>query len=148
MNNFEDFCHKFKPLLDAQIYKGKQFKRWKGFEFIAKELFSKNKSINIIETGTLNTDNDWLGYGQATLVWDWIISKTTGSVYSVDNDFEKIKFGQARCKKVKFIHCDSIGFLRGADASALDLLYLDAYDWELEKHISSCIHHMTELGAI
>lgn len=148
MNHFEDFCQKFKPLLNAPHFKNKQFKRWIAFEFIAKELLSKNKPIYMIETGTLNTDNDWLGYGQATLLWDDIVSKTLGKVYSIDIDLDKIKFARSKCKNINFIHCDSIGYLRGVDATDLDFLYLDSYDWDLDKHISSCLHHMTELGAI
>jgi len=148
MNYFEDFCQKFKPLLTANEYKQNQYNRWAAFEFIAKELLEKNKPLTIIETGTLRAENDWLGYGHSTLMWDWIVSKTSGDVYSVDIDHDAIKFARPRCNNIKFIHCDSIGYLRSVEASKLDLLYLDSYNWSPQEHISSCLHHMTELGSI
>jgi hypothetical protein len=148
MNHFEEFCQQFKPLLKASVYQRHQFNRWDSFELIARDLFNRNKELCIVETGTLNSDNDWLGYGQSTLLWDWIIAKTKGSIYSVDIDIEKIRYGRARCKNVNFIHCDSMGFLRGIDASKIDLLYLDSFNWSKEEHISSCLHHMGELAAV
>lgn len=148
MNHFEEFCHIFKPLLSTNVYKKNQYNRWASFEFLAKELLYKNRPLNIVETGTLRSENDWLGYGHSTLLWDWIISKTNGLFYSVDIDSAAIKFARARTKNTNLIHCDSIGFLRGAEASNIDLLYLDSYNWSEEEHISSCLHHMTELGAI
>lgn len=144
----EEFCHKFKPLLLTQVYKTNQYNRWEGFEFIIKDLLSRNKELSIIETGTLNSENDWLGYGQSTLIWNWLASKRKTNICSVDIDVEKIRFGRARCENVKFIHCDSMGYLRGVDASSLDLLYLDSFNWSKEQHISSCLHHMGELAAI
>ena len=152
MNNLQEFQEKFKPLLTAKFYAKNQYSRWEGFEFIAKELFYKNKPLKIIETGTLNSENDWLGYGQSTMIWDWIISRTKGVAYSVDTDLEKIRFGRSKCNQfninINFIHCDSMGYLRGVDAIGLDLLYLDSFNWSKEEHISSCIHHMGELAAI
>lgn len=148
MNYFLEFQNKFRALLSAPSYKQHQFSRWDSFEFIVKELFEKNRELFIVETGTLNTTNDWLGYGQSTLIWDWVISKTKGLVYSVDIDIEKIKIARLSCNNINFINCDSIGFLRGLEASKIDLLYLDSFNWSLEEHISSCLHHMTELGAI
>lgn len=148
MGYFDEFCREFKPLLTTQSYKKNQYNRWAAFEFLAKELLEKNRPLKIIETGTLRAENDWLGYGHSTLLWDWIIKKVGGLVYSVDIDYEAIKFARARCNKIDFIHCDSVGYLRGADANNLDLLYLDSYNWSLEEHISSCLHHITELGAI
>lgn len=148
MNNLEEFYTKFKPLLTAKEYKKNQYSRWDAFEFIAKELLEKNKPLKIIETGTLRAENDWFGYGHSTLIWDWIISKTGGEVFSVDIDPEAIKFARARCKNINFINCDSIGYLRNVDENDLNLLYLDSYNWSKEEHISSCLHHMTELGTI
>lgn len=148
MNHFEEFCKQFKPLLCVNEYKKNQYNRWPAFEFIAKELLEKNRPINIIETGTLRAENDWLGYGHSALLWDWIISKTGGNFYSVDIDHEAIRFARARCKNINLIHCDSVGYLRTVDAEKVDILYLDSYNWSKEDHISSCLHHMTELGAI
>ncbi len=148
MNHFESFCQQFKPLLTAQVYKTNEFNRWESFEYIVKNLFNRNKELCIVETGTLNSDNDWLGYGQSTLIWDWLISRTKGIVYSVDIDIEKIRYGRARCNNVNFIHCDSFGFLRGFDASKIDLLYLDSFNWSKAEHVSSCLHHIGELAAI
>lgn len=148
MSKFDEFCSEFRPLLTASSYSKHQFKRWPAFEFIVKELLQKEKQISIIETGTLRTVNDWLGYGHSTLIWDWILSKKDGHCVSVDIDYEAIKFARERCKRIDFIHCDSIGFLRNCEAHDLDLLFLDSYDWSKELHLNSCLHHLTELGAI
>lgn len=107
-----------------------------------------NKPLYIVETGTLNSDNNWLGFGQSTMIWDWLISKTKGIVNSVDIDLNNIKFARSKCNNINFVHCDSVGYLRGLDENNIDLLYLDSYNWSKEDHISSCLHHMTELGAI
>jgi hypothetical protein len=144
----QEFQTTFKPLLTAPSYRPGQFQRYPAFEFIAKELLSKDKPLKIIETGTLRKDDDWLGYGHSALIWEWLLSKKPGKCYSVDIDHTAIKFARTKCKYIDFIHCDSIGFLRGADATDLDLLFLDSYDWGPEKHLSSCLHHMTELGTI
>ena len=147
MNYINEFYSKFKPLLTSASYKPGQFHRWPAFEFIAEELFKKNRPLKIIETGCHRGEN-WLGYGHSTVLWDYIISKTGGEVYSCDIDSEAIKFARSKCEKVKFVNCDSIGFLRTCDAENLDFLYLDSYDWSREKHVSSCLHHMGELAAI
>lgn len=148
MSLFQEFQQNFQPLLCVKEYAKHQFNRWAAFEFIAKELLEKQKKLKIIETGTLRSANDWLGYGHSTLLWDWILSKKEGECYSVDIDYNAIKFARERCKRVEFIHCDSVGFLRTCDAENLDLLFLDSYDWSKELHINSCLHHMTELGSV
>lgn len=145
----EDFIKTFKPLLEFYTPPKKdQYKRWAAFEFIAQELFKKNKELLIVETGTLKKDTDWLGYGHSALLWDWIVERTGGKIYSVDINMEAVKFTRARCKHVRPIHCDSIGFLRGFNEENIDLLYLDSYDYSAETHIPSCLHHLGELAAI
>lgn len=148
MNLLDEFCQKFKPLLTANEYQKGQFNRWEAFEFIAKELLSKDKEIKIIETGTLRKDNDWLGYGHSTLLWEYILTKKPGRCFSIDIDLEALKFARNRCVKVDFIHCDSVQYLRKTNGDDLDLLFLDSYDWSKNNHLSSCLHHMTELGTI
>ena len=148
MNYFEEFCQTFKPLLTAKEYKVNQYSRWEGFEIIAKELFNKKRPVNIIETGTLRAENDWLGYGHSTLIWDWIANKIGGIINSVDIDEEAIKLASSKTKHINFVHCDSFIYLRHVNASKLDLLYLDSYNWSRELHISSCLHHMGELAAV
>lgn len=148
MNYFDEFCNEFKPLLTAKSYKQGEFSRWSAFEFIADQLFLKNRPIKIIETGTLRKNDDWLGYGHSTILWDFIVSKTGGIAKSVDIDLDMIRFARSICKNITFIHCDSVGFLRGTDVLDVDLLYLDSYDWSKNDHISSCLHHITELGCV
>lgn len=150
MSLLEKFVAEFKPKLTSEsLIAGKQFERWPAFEFIAKELLSRNKSLQIIETGTLNSTSDWLGYGQATLLWNWLAKQTNGLAASVDIDPKKCEFAKFHCPNVHIIHADSISFLRQAKLVAgLDLLYLDAFDWSPELHVSSSLHHMGELAAI
>lgn len=154
MEIFKEFCDKFKPLFTATTFDHQRFNRWIGFEFIASELLSSEKSfIKIIETGTCRTENDWLGFGQSTLIFDWMLSKKEGQFISVDNDMEAIRFARTKCKNVNFVHADSIGFLRNTDTDNLSLLYLDTSElgsWELnsENKVSMILNSMTELGSI
>ena len=153
MSHFDEFVKTFKPRLHCALgYKQHQFDRWPAFNFIAKELFSKGSPVNIVETGTLRKDDDWLGYGHSTLLWDWILERTEGKGFSVDIDRQAIDFARSKCKHLTFIHEDSVGFLRGLSkeifAKTIDLLYLDSFDWSKELHLSSCLHHMGELAMI
>lgn len=145
----QEFTRVFKPRLTVPKYGPTQFNRWPGFEFIAKELFALNRPVHIVETGTTCKDNDWLGYGHATLMFDWILSKTGGVGNSVDINPVACKFSRSKCTHMRVTNCDSIGFLRGYSMpEKIDLLYLDSYDWSPDLHVRSSLHHMGELAAI
>lgn len=131
---------------------GKQFQRWDSFEYIAKDLFARGRPVNIVETGSLRTEHDWMGHGQSSLLWDFIVEKTKGKGFSVDINHEVVEFARARSKNLSFIHADSVTYLRSLSqdpfAKTIDLLYLDSCDWSKENHIESCLHHMGELAMI
>lgn len=148
--DLEYFLAHFKPKLQSDQLTDKQFNRWPAFEFIARELFGKRRQLKIVETGCQRTENDWLGMGHSTELWNWIVAVTGGTATSIDITIENIQFIRNKCPRVKFVHADSIGCLRGMSKldSELDLLYLDSFDWSPSLHVSSCLHHMGELAAI
>ncbi len=145
----DEFVRAFKPLLTSRVpLRTGQFDRWPAFEFIGKKLLAKGAPVNIVETGSLRTTNDWLGYGQATMVFDWILGQTGGSGHSVDIDLTTCHHARRNVKHMRVVHADSIGFLRGFGFETLDLLYLDAYDWSPALKVESALHHMGELACI
>lgn len=149
---FDQFVETFKPFLTktyngAPYVPGDKFSRWEAFEFIAQELLSRNKPLSILETGTLRTTNNWHGYGQSALLWDWLVQQTGGKGWSIDIDARMCMFARNHCKHLKVVCSDSVKFLREF-SEPLDLLYLDSYDWSEEKQISSSLHHIAELASM
>lgn len=149
MSLFDEFVAEFKPKLNAPKTRPGQFDRWPAFEYIACHLLQDNMPLHIVETGTLRSTQDWMGYGQATLQFDWMLQKLGGVGISVDIDAQACINARVGLKKMAVYHDDSITFLRGfKDAAEIELLYLDSYNWSPELHLLSCLHHMGELAAI
>lgn len=136
---FEEFENEFRPLLGKTP-------RWKAFEFIAKELLSKERPV-IIETGTLRQPGNWAGDGQSTALWDWIVAKTGGTAISTDINFYNCEVAAKTCPNVRVNCGDSVAFLRGYLPANINLLYLDAFDYAPGAELSSMMHHAAELAA-
>lgn len=144
-----EYIAEFAPKLQNDSPSSTSFVRWPGFEFLARSLIALGRPPLIVETGTLRKTDDWLGYGQATMQFDWLAHKIKAKVISVDIDKKTCEFSQRVCKNVNVCNADSILFLRNfQDAEKIDLLYLDSFDWSTDLHVSSSLHHMGELAAI
>lgn len=136
-NLIESFDNQFKPVLGDTA-------RWNAFSLIARHLLSKNKPVNIMETGCVWTDN-WRGQGCSTKLWEWIADKTDGVAFSFDISDEHVELARKFCPKAHIALMDSIEGLNSYDTTNLDLLYLDSYDYNPPYGLSE-LHHAGELA--
>jgi hypothetical protein len=132
------FKDKFEPLLGNTH-------RWAGFSYIADALISKNKSINIVETGCTHTQ-DWKGHGCSTIIWDWFVQNTGGTCTTVDLSEPHIGVCKTLCPNVNAVYGESITTLLSLDLSKTDLLFLDSYDHNPPYGLSE-LHAVGELAA-
>lgn len=141
MTHYEEFEKKFSPRL-------KDSPRWTALQQIVKELLEK-ENPTIVETGTIRLADNWLGDGQSTQIWDWIVRVKNGTALSVDIDPDACKLAAKLCPDVQVYIDDSITFLRGELPPKIDLLYLDAfnYDQGSGRELSSMMHHAAELAS-
>lgn len=126
-------------------------RRLEPFRFLISHLSALNRPIMIVETGTARERGNWMGDGQSTLIWDWLLGELHGQAYSVDLNSEAVEIARSQVSRVKCVCEDSQKFLRSfLDADQIDLLYLDAYDWGDSRrgNILSELHHIGELAAI
>lgn len=119
------------------------------FEF----LINKNKdNYTIVETGCAREDNNWLGDGQSTLMFDRFVNYYDGQIYTVDLSSEACNYLSKKVSKKTNINCgDSVSFLKQLSNNKyldIDLLYLDSYDLDWNNSHPSALHHLKELTAI
>jgi hypothetical protein len=113
-------------------------------------------SANILETGCAWDKDNWEGQGQSTLIWDWLIdaAKTDGrsiSAMSVDITPTSIESARKQTKNIELVLSDSVKHLNSLHSVYLEhtfLVYLDSFDWSIEKNLESSFHHMAELATI
>lgn len=123
-------------------------KRWDAFKFIADELTSLGRPVGIVETGCLRLAGNWAGDGQSTAVWDWLISSLGGYGHSYDISPESVAAARSAVRLMQIHQQDSVEALRTfPNASTIDLLYLDSFDWSADS-TASAEHHLQELLAI
>ena len=102
----------------------------------------------IIETGTLREPGNWLGDGQSTRLWQWIVEHKGGMAISVDLDIKAYLLAQRECPNVCGVCSDSITFLRGTFLPfPPTLLYLDSIEWG-ETRASSVNCWMNQIGEL
>jgi len=122
--------------------------RWESFKFIADELTALGRPVGIVETGCLRLVGNWAGDGQSTAVWDWLLSNLGGYGHSYDISSESVAAARSAVRLMKVHQQDSVEALTGfANASTIDLLYLDSFDWSADSS-ASAQHHLRELQAI
>lgn len=139
MNNL--FAIRFAPYLGAT-------KRWQAFAYIADALAELRRPIGIVETGCLRQQGNWDGDGQSTVVWDWILNRLGGYGHSYDISADSVAVARAAVNRMEVHQQDSVEALAGfPNASTIDLLYLDSYDWTADSD-ASAKHHRAELEAI
>lgn len=138
----EQWENDFEPLLGDSP-------RWEGFHLIAADQLGRD-SVGILETGTCRKPGDWVGDGQATRIWDWIVAKKQGFGYSVDIDIAAVQTSQRLAPHMHVVCQDSISFLRGHIPFSPSLLYLDSCDYPQDPitRVNSCMHQAGELSAI
>ena len=122
-------------------------RRWHGFKTIADYLLAKQEPVHIVETGCARQVDNWCGDGQSTQVWNWIVSRTGGSITSFDINPSAVAYAKS-VAPLADIHCiDSVQGLRQMpNPERIDFLYLDSFD--LTAGIESPTHHLAELTSI
>jgi hypothetical protein len=108
----------------------------------------------VIETGCARQEDNFVGDGMSTIIFDEYIKEFGGEFYSVDINPDNVVFVKERCAHT-FSYCsDSVKFLSNLNEQLrkenryVDLLYLDSYDLDTENPHPSSLHHIFELVAI
>lgn len=152
MNNF-DFNTFIEPYKEALIKSGET--RLNYYEYALNKLYSLNKPIIVVETGTM-----WNGLednqGAFTLVFaDFIKNHTGGKLITIDISEEHMNncktFTQKYSDVIDYIVSDSVSYLELLDidfVKNIDLIFFDSYDLDLTDPLPSEIHHLRELLAV
>lgn len=124
MFNHELFLEHFRrPLLGT--------KRTETFIYVTRTL-SRKKNALIIETGCVRDEDDWVGAGQSTEVWNWLVKESEGHLgaISIDNSPLHCDVAKKLCPLVSIVQDDSLHWLmlHKEELSKCDLLYLDSMD--------------------
>jgi len=112
------------------------------------EYLDQFESVRIVETGCMENEDNWVGNGCSTLIFDKYVECCGGDFRSVELVPEKVEHARKFVGSRTTITCaDSIEYLKGLKLSP-DLLYLDAshLSWHIE--LTAQIHHYNELMAI
>lgn len=144
MTFYEEFEAEFKSKLGHT-------RRWEAMSFIAKELLTTERPY-ILETGCLRQPDNWEGDGQSTRVWNWIIQRAEGTLWSVDIKDENCAVAEHYCGNFAYVTTmDSIKYLRTNQCESLDLLnllYLDSFDYSPGRYHLAELHHIGELACV
>lgn len=152
MNKF-DFNVFIKPYKEFLIKSG--ITRLNYYEYVLNKLYSLNRPITVIETGTMwNNLED--NQGAFTLVFsDFIKNYTGGKLITVDISQTHMD----NCKKyteqygdvIEYVVSDSVSYLKSLSDGFIkntDFIFFDSYDLNLTDPIPSEIHHLRELLAV
>jgi hypothetical protein len=142
--DFEEAYHRyFRPRLD---------KRAGGFDVVFQSLLALDRSLLIVETGTLRLPGNWEGDGQSTFMFDALARWRGGALFSIDVTNESIDSARKVCSSAtQLIENDSVSALHALTqivSKQIDLLYLDSFDVDANNPLPSAIHHALELTAV
>jgi autotransporter strand-loop-strand O-heptosyltransferase len=120
--------------------------------YILEKLLSKNKEINIIETGC---SANIMSGGGTSIFSDFIANVSKGKIVTIDISQSQIDLCKELTKENKdYIdyRCgDSVSVLGGMTDSELnniDLFYFDSYELDLKNPQSCMEHHLRELKTV
>jgi hypothetical protein len=141
----------FLPTYDTE-FAGKLDLRSETFRRMFEILEAMDKSrYTIVETGCARIVDNWQGDGQSTILFDRFVNHHEGVVLTVDIDGDACTQLRGRVSgKTTVTASDSVAYLdrlARADAINIDLLYLDAYDLDIQNPHPSSLHHLLELCA-
>lgn len=126
-------------------------KRADSFNRIFEYLNSRNKqNYTIVETGTVRMENNFIGDGCSTILFDKYVSQLGGTVYTVDINSDACAVSRRLTSNNTIVVLgDSVSFLnKFRFPHEIDLLYLDSFDFDAENPHPSSFHHMKELATI
>ena len=128
-------------------------KRRDSFNIMINHLKTINNPL-ILETGCARLEDNFIGDGMSTLIFDEYVDQFGGEFYSVDINPENINFTRTKVKKAN-LHCeDSVISLYKqskvwqSQNRKIDLLYLDSFDFDESNPHPSSLHHIFELVSI
>lgn len=122
--------------------------RWEAFKWIAAQLIERNRPVYIGETGCARDPGNWVGDGQSTLIWDWLLQALGGTGFTVDKSPQACASVRPQVKRMGVVCDDSLAYLGHAHlVGSLDLLYLDSRDYQPPYPLSE-IHHAAELAIV
>lgn len=124
--------------------------RAEGFRVIFSHL--RKASPTIIETGCLRALGNWSGDGQSTFLFETLIRRYKGCLFSIDSNPESIATAKQVCKFTNFINDDGTktidNLVRLAGLKRIDLLYLDSFDaFRDVSKIPAPVHYALEFCA-
>jgi hypothetical protein len=107
-------------------------------------------NYTIVETGTVRMENNFIGDGCSTIMFDEFVSLYGGTVYTVDIDPNACSLCRNLTSPNTIVTIsDSVLFLsRFQNAHKIDLLYLDSFDFDPNNPHPSSLHHVKELAAV
>lgn len=120
--------------------------RLEAFSKISEHLDGLGCPVIIVETGCVRQRNNWLGDGQSTLIWDWLVTRNGGLLTSIDIDEAACQVAMSLTENCRAIVGDAVQELAGIPyMEHVDFLYLDSLDWD--GTMRSPMHHVEELGS-
>ena len=150
MSNFWDWFEDFA----APKLSGNLSARDNTFRQMFEHLDEFDRPVLIVETGTVEDPNNWLGNGCSTLLFDrYVTERGDGSrLLSVDINKEVVAAARKLVSERTEIVCDdSVSaieqWVRYGIPEVIDLLYLDGSHLYWDNHLPSAIHHHAELIA-
>lgn len=115
-------------------------------ELICERLASHGTPLIIVETGCVRQEGNWMGDGQSTRIWDWLVTEHGGMLTSIDIDEKACETAMRLTDNCRAICADSVETLTELPyMEYVDLLYLDSFDWDGTNAAPE--HHLKELGA-
>lgn len=121
--------------------------RYAPFSFIVQELGKLKRPVHIVETGCARQPGNWGGDGQSTVIWDWLVGQTGGTITAYDISEASVRAARSVAPRTVVQQQDSIIALRShQNVGGIDLLYLDSFDWDGGQ--DSPIHHLAELASV
>lgn len=131
----------FEPLLNL---------RAEGFRVIFNHL--RKASPLIVETGCLRALGNWSGDGQSTFLFETLIRRYKGCLFSIDLNPESIAIARQVCNFTTFINGDGTKeinkLIRVLGIRRIDLLYLDSFDAHRDvSKIPAPVHYANEFCA-
>jgi hypothetical protein len=121
--------------------------RHRSFDLLLREIVRRFPHPNIVETGTIRSEEDWAGAGFSTYLLGAFLSRHGGRLHSVD-------LSQANCAFARIwteifgpavtVHTDDSAAFLGRFPAAIDVLYLDSLDTTTAGHAE---HALRELQA-
>lgn len=148
--NFDKFIEPYKKFL---IESG--VTRLNYYEYALNKLYSLNKPITVIETGTMwnPLENN---QGAFTLVFaDFIKNYTGGKLITIDISDDHMNNCKNFTKEyedvIDYVVSDSVSYLKSLEDDFIknvDLIFFDSYDLNLIDPLPSEIHHFRELLAV